>query len=45
MGFDAFDFDDHPRPSLILFERRCPGSSTTADFQLDTRYHGGNNVA
>jgi phospholipase C len=39
--FDAFDFDDHPRPSLILFERRCPGSSTTADFQLDPRYHGG----
>jgi len=39
--FDAFDFDDRPRRPTILFERTCPGSPTTADFQLDPRYHGG----
>jgi phospholipase C len=39
--FDAFDFDDPPRRPTILFERTCPGSPATADFQLDPRYHGG----
>jgi len=39
--FDAFDFDDHARRPLILFERTCPGSPAAADFQLDPRYHGG----
>jgi phospholipase C len=37
--FDAFDLTDRPRQSLILFPRNCPASSSTADFQLDPRYH------
>ena len=39
--FDAFDFEGHARPPLILFDRTCPGSPASADFQLDPRYHGG----
>jgi hypothetical protein len=39
--FDAFDFGDQPQQPLTLFQRTCPSSSSTADFQLDPRYHGG----
>ena len=39
--FNAFDFNTRAQPPLILSQRACPGSPTTADFQLDPRYHGG----
>jgi phospholipase C len=37
--FDSFDLDGRPQPPLILFQRTCPASSSTSDFQLDPRYH------
>jgi phospholipase C len=39
--FSSFDLDGRPQPPLILFQRRCPASSSTSDFQLDPRYHAG----
>jgi phospholipase C len=37
---DAFDFRQAPLSPLILTPRACPTGASTADFDLDPRYHG-----
>jgi phospholipase C len=38
---DAFDFRHGPRAPVILQSRTCSTGASTADIQLDPRFHGG----